>query len=475
MVSNWAFEDVWALRELAELVLQQLKGDVSDLRSLRQSSKLLRSAVDRWGVERLVVRDDIDGHQTDPETLPGRFPVVRRLVLRSISPRTLDALVAFATLGRLSSVEYDECELVEDDVRNMRGLRGLPPMPVERLVVQDSVFASQQALDSLCAVHPAAAVRIENVRLKVAGQQEMMIIGNDEQQFVARLGESRKQCVIPGESRPRTLAFTYNIHLSPQRPLWKSPEALATMQATLERLDLSGNALAPENVQLLFYEGRFSRLTKLRLRSCCLTESHVEIISHATSCVSLEHLDLSGNRLGTPIALYYLASSQQLTSQLRYLSLADQEETTDDWLYGLALTTAHWARLETFNASYSANIGASSMLGICESMPRLTRLLLHDSYVTKDALVLFGHSSLFSDVLEEVDFSAGDRRASECASRGVEARRVEDCFCVRRATRLKVLKLRSSATRQSRKYDRKAVKYLKAMHGDHVAYVVRGL
>ena len=309
----------------------------------------------------------------------------------------------------------------------------------------------------------------------LAGQQEMMIIGNDEQQFVARLGESRKQCVIPGESRPRTLAFTYNIHLSPQRPLWKSPEALATMQATLERLDLSGNALAPENVQLLFYEGRFSRLTKLRLRSCCLTESHVEIISHATSCVSLEHLDLSGNRLGTPIALYYLASSQQLTSQLRYLSLADQEETTDDWLYGLALTTAHWARLETFNASYSANIGASSMLGICESMPRLTRLLLHDSYVTKDALVLFGHSSLFSDVLEEVDFSSGDRRASECASRGVEARRVEDCFCVRRATRLKVLKLRSSATRQSRKYDRKAVKYLKAMHGDHVAYVVRGL
>ena len=470
MACSWAFEDVWALQELAELLLEHL--DVPDLRSLRASSKLLKRAVDGWGIERLVIRDDMEGHQDDLTALPERFPVVRRLVLRSISPRTLDALNAFGSLGHLSSVEYDECELDEDD---MDILRVLPSMPVDRLVVQDCVFASQQALDGLCAVHPANAVRIENVRLRLAGQQELMIIGNEEQQFAARFCASRKQCVIPEESTPTALSFTQNIHLSPQRPLWKSPAALATMQTTLERLDLSGNALALENVQLLFYEGQFSRLAKLRLRSCCLTESHMEIISQATSCVSLDHLDLSDNRLGTPIALYYLASSQQLTSQLRFLSLADQEETTDDWLYGLALTTSHWERLETFNASYSAHIGASSMLGICESMPRLRRLLLHDSYVTKDALALFGQSPLFSDVLEEVDFSVGNRHMSEYASRGVEARRVEDCFCVRRATRLKKLKLRASATRQSRKYDRKALKLLKAMHGDHVAYIVRGL
>ncbi len=471
MASSWAFEDVWGLRELAELLLERL--NVEDLLRLRRSSRLLKQAVDGWGIERLVVRDDIDGHQIDPAALPERFPAVRRLVLRSVSPRTLDALVAFASKGNLSSVEYDGCELGED----FSIVGGLPSMPVERLIVQDCVFASQEGLDGLCSVHPASAVRIENVGLRLAGQQELMIIGNEEQQFAARFCASRKQCVIPDEltAELTAVSFTHNVHLSPQRPLWRSPAALARMQATLEKLDLSGNALALENVQLLFYEGQFGRLAKLRLRGCCLTESHMEIISMATSCVSLEHLDLSGNRLGTPIALYYLASSEQLTSSLRWLSLADQEETTEDWLYGLALTTSYWERLETFNAGYSANIGASSMLGICESMPRLKRLLLHDSYVTKDALALFGISHLFGNVLEEVDFSVGYGQPSECASRGVEARRVEDCLCARRATRLKKLKLRASATRQSRKYDRKALKSLKAMHGDHVAYIVRDL
>ena len=457
MADRWAFEDVWGLRELAELLLRRL--DVDDLVGLRGSCRTLKHAVDEWGIERLVVRDDIDGHQPDPVTLTERFPAVRQLVLRSVSPRTLDALVAFASKGKLASVDYDECELGED----VSIVRGLPSMPVERLVVKDCVFASQEGLDSLCAVHPAGAVRIENVGLKLAEQQELMILGNEEQQFAARLCASRKQCVIPDEfTACDSFSFKQNIHLSPQRPLWKSPAALERMQATLERLDLSGNALALENVQLLFYEGEFSRLAKLRLRACSLTESHMEIISMATSCVSLEHLDLSGNRLGTPIALYYLASSEQLTSQLRWLSLADQEETTEDWLYGLALTTSHWERLETFNASYSSNIGASSMLGICESMPFLRRLLLPHSYVTKDALALFGRSPLFGNVLEEVDLS-------------VEARRVEDCFCAQRATRLKKLTLAASATRQSRKYDRKALKLLKAMHGDHVAYIIRGL
>ena len=109
----------------------------------------------------------------------------------------------------------------------------------------------------------------------------------------------------------------------------------------------------------------------------------------ASGDAALKHLDLGQNRLGTPIALYYLASSAQLTSNLEYLSLADQEETTEDWLYGLALTTSSW-QLKTFNASKSSNVSATSMLGICESMPRLARLLLRTSYVTKDALTLLG-------------------------------------------------------------------------------------
>jgi len=186
--------------------------------------------------------------------------------------------------------------------------------------------------------------------------------------------------------------------------------------------------------------------------------------------VSLEHLDLSQNRLGTPIASYYLASSTLLTSQLTYLSLADQEETTEDWLYGLAITTSRWEKLAALNASYSASISAGSMLGICESMPRLKRLLVRNSYVTKDALTLFGRSNLFTSI-EEIDLSVSGRDGP-CVSRGVEARRVEDCFCARRAENLKVLKLRASATRQSRKYDRKALKALKSMHGEGVKYVI---
>ena len=112
------------------------------------------------------------------------------------------------------------------------------------------------------------------------------------------------------------------------------------------------------------------------------------------------------------------------------------------------------------------------MLGITESMPRLKRLLLRTSYITKDALALFGRSNLFASI-EEIDFSVGGKD-SESASRGVEARRVEDCFRVRPATRLKVMKLRASSTRQSRKYDRKALKALKSMHGTHIKYVVDG-
>ena len=447
---------VWNCRDVSELILAHL--DIDDLRRLRACNALLRSAVDDWGIERLVVCDE-----SLTSLSPGRFPVVTTLVLRTVSARALDVLRAFGATGRLRHVEYSECTLGDVEALQLRQAA----RPVETLVVRDCVFQTQGALECLCAAHPSDVVRIQGVELVVVGKA-LEIIGTDEQQFLARLGASRKQCVIPGLPRAaRTFSWSYNVHLSPQKPLWKSPAALWAFQETLERLDLSGNALALENVQLIFYEGAWRSLEKLRLRDCGLTESHMEIVSQATSCVALKHLDLGQNRLGTPIALYYLASSAQLTSNLEYLSLADQEETTEDWLYGLALTTSSW-QLKTFNASKSSNVSATSMLGICESMPRLARLLLRTSYVTKDALTLLGRSDLFTTI-EEIDFSVG---AGACVSRGVEARRLEDCFCVRRAAKLKCLKLRASATRQSRKYDRKAVKALVEMHGRGVSVVV---
>lgn len=468
-----ALEAVFNCRDVTELILCRLV--LSDLLSLRATSTLLNSAIDEWAIDRLVVCDGND-HRLARLT-PERFPNVRSLILRAVSPCTVRVLCDFAATGLLEDLEYDGCDLGEVEVISLIDSCGRTP--VKRLAVRDVVFETQQALEGLCGAHPAEVVQIEGVRLKVVGK-ELMIIGNDEQQFLARLAASRTQCVIPScvATTPKTpftlssLSFTHNIHLTPQRPLWKTPQALWGFQETLERLDLSGNALAHENMELLFFEGHFKRLEKLRLRDCGLTESHMEIMSQVSSMVRLKHLDLSRNRLGTPIALYYLASSAQLTTNLEYLSVADQEQTTDDWLYGLALTTSRW-QLKTLNASKSSNVSATSMLGICESMPRLCRLLIRTSYVTKDALSLFGRSDLFTTI-EEVDFSAqgASREGGVETSRGVEARRVEDCFCVRKAERLRVLKLRASATRQSRKYDRKALKALKATHGTHVVYVI---
>ena len=278
---DFAFEDVWSLQDIAELLLRRL--DVRDLTSLRAASKLLKAAVDRWGIERLVIRDDAEGEYDDYSKLPARFPVVRWLIVRTISDRTLSTLAAFASKGRLSCVEYDECEVFEQDICTM------PSMPVESLIVRDCEFGTQHALDILCVqLHPANSVRIDGVQLRVVGD-DLLIIGNEQQQFAARLGASRKQCVIPGvtagpmasvvveaqKASIASMAFTYNIHLSPQKPLWKSPTALARMQDTLHSLDLSGNALALDNMHLLFYEGKFHKLAKLRLRDCSLTESHM--------------------------------------------------------------------------------------------------------------------------------------------------------------------------------------------------------
>lgn len=102
------------------------------------------------------------------------------------------------------------------------------------------------------------------------------------------------------------------------------------------------------------------------------------------------------------------------------------------------------------------------MRGLIESwMPKLSRLLLRDSYVTQDALALLGRSDVF-ERLEEIDFSIGDADSL----RGVEVRRLEDCFCQRQACRLKILRLRASGltSRRSKTLDRKARKTLERMH-----------
>eukprot|EP00889_Picochlorum_renovo_P008834 jgi/Picre1/35864/NNA_003323.t1 len=149
-----------------------------------------------------------------------------------------------------------------------------------------------------------------------------------------------------------TLAFTHNI-VRPvdqeiQRPLFEY-FSLPFYQERLERLDLSGNKICPDNLRILLHLGEFHKLKKLRLQDCGLHEAHAQMFLDCCAMPQLKHLDLSLNKLGTQVSLYYLSCSHQLTSQLELLDISAQWYFHDDALAGFSFAADPWTSLKELN------------------------------------------------------------------------------------------------------------------------------
>lgn len=252
------------------------------------------------------------------------------------------------------------------------------------------------------------------------------------------------------------------VHSKQQAPLFSCPSSLSLYQERLENLDLSGNVLGLDNIRLLFQEGTFVKLKRLRLRRCNMHESHAEVMSFSSSLVALCYLDLAENQLGTQASMFYISSSLQLTKQIRYLNLSNQYSCQQDWLYGWYLSINPWERLTTLKLNH-VSFNAAGMHGLLQSlMPSMKQMFLCDSFLTSDALAMLGRSDLLGAHLETLDLSG--------TTHGVEVRRAVSALTKTRAQRLQRLFLKSSGLTSARakSADRKALKALCAFHGPDV-------
>lgn len=447
-----SYELVFGCQDTAVLILQHL--DVESLKSLRVVNKVLQRSVDRWVISRLVLDlDEIRCLETTEkvEILSYRFSSVRHLVIRHAqsSAEIGNVLQIWHTTsmrnGRVTvkKLELDSCIHLECWDTCTYG-EGFLIHGIERLELYGCACDSIDVVSSLSGMLGPilSCIRVEDMDLY-------------DSKFRIPAFENKSKVDI------RTLLFldTINDDQQEQSPLFSSLESLSFYQERLENLDLSGNVLSIDNIRLLFLEGEFLRLKKLRLRRCNLHEGHAEVISFSSSFPALCHLDIADNQLGTQASMYYISSSVQLTKHLYYLDVSNQLCCQEDCIYGLHLSMNFWESLITLKIN-QAKLNAAGMHGLLQSrMPCIRNLVLRETYLTSDALIMLGNSHLFSWQLETLDLSGGVN--------GVEVRRAVGAMTRIRAERLKKLSLKRSGLTSARakSADRKALKELCKFHG----------
>lgn len=453
---NIVLERVFACQDTAVLILRYC--DIETLKELRCVNSLLQCAVDRWGISKVVVDLNVIRSlesTTRVQGLAKRFPSVTLLVVRHASSFA-EVKEGFLTWHstctkehgccHVRHLELDACDLWcrEDCIRNgERPLEG-----VERLELTHCSCTSMEVVSSLSSLIQCSlqSIRIDTVYCSDGKAQIPVFPAGDK-------GISLKTLVFLDTIETRGMT---------QCPLFCSPSSLLFYQERLENLDLSRNALCMDNIRLLFHEGRFVRLQKMRLRECGLHESHAELLSCSSSLPVLHHLDISGNHLGTQASMYYIAASAQLTRQLKYFNISAQSSYQDDALYGWSMTRNTWESLVTLKMNH-ARVNIVGMHGLLQSrMPQIRHIYFRETYITSDALVMLGTSTLFSLRVETLDISG--------TMLGVEVRRAVPALSTVRTTRLRTLLLRGSGLTSARakSADRRALKELCRFHGPTV-------
>jgi len=447
------FEPVFACEDTAVLILQLV--DIQGLKSLRLVNKILRYAVNRWIIKRLIVDlDEIQGSELTRTVawLSMRFPSVDALVIRHANTSAeIQALIHSWSFHfnpdrtHLKTLEIDSSHVDGWDVDMMQDCLFLSE--VERLEISGCPCTSVDAVSAL--MHTLTPCL------------HTLLVDDVEFQ------DSRIRLPVFSDSNGRdikTIIFVNNIQENEahQCPLFCSPSSLSLYQERLENLDLSGNSLGLDNIRLLFHEWEFKKLKKLRLRRCNLYESHAEIMSLSTSLVALCHLDLAENQLSTQASMYYISSSLQFKKQLQYLNLSNQAGCQQDSLYVWFLSMYPWESLVTLKMNH-ASLNAAGMHGLLQTkMVRIRHVSFREAYLTSDALAMLGRSTLFSTQLETLDLRG--------TKHGVEVRRAFPALAYTRGESLKKLYLRGSGLTSARakSADRKALKALRTFHGASV-------
>ena len=480
------FDRVFGCEDTARLVLDRLCQDyhgVTTLRHVRATCRLLQHAIDRWIVSRLVI-DFQKEEALDLNRLAGRFPSVKEIVLRNLSEQCVSVGPIVHEVMQLwvhlRCVEFDECEFGDDwlDDRDSERESVAPaPLPARHSAsssgVEEVIFLQCRFPCAECVPQILGVFRSSHVLANLSLVEPEF--ANERPQ----LPDFRTASHGEAYNLLQSVSFQNAVHLSLndrsvlgegksiQTPLFSTPSSLLFYQERIEKLDLSGNLLCLDNVRLLFYEEKFHKLKKLRLRDCGLHESHAEIMSFSSSLVSLSHLDLSGNQLGTQVAMYFISASEQLTRQLEYLNLSDQAEFQEDAMYGWTMSIRSFESLTTLKLQ-RARVNAAGMHALAQphKMPRIQYISFKDTYIAANALLLLGSSQLFSSQIRRLDFSG--------SAHGVEIRRLASAFCSVQSETLEEVKVRHSGltSRRSKSADRSALKALERFHGKRMKVVI---
>ncbi|WPT14416.1 hypothetical protein PSENEW3_00000546 [Picochlorum sp. SENEW3] len=438
-------ERVFECQDVANLVLRGLCHNKNTLRNIRLSCKLLCHAIDSWTVSTLVldyrvlyaVRDTLED---EIRRRRGKWEMVRHIIFRAFSEDMFKETVSLALEAwpRLTWIEFDGCDFSRDYLDCTKdGLQHC-----RKIIMNNCLVRGERLVDIVKLGHPVLAIQL------------CTWMGEQKPHFPDVRG-----CSDNSTNGLHTLAFTHNI-VRPvdqeiQRPLFEY-FSLPFYQERLERLDLSGNKICPDNLRILLHLGEFHKLKKLRLQDCGLHEAHAQMFLDCCAMPQLKHLDLSLNKLGTQVSLYYLSCSHQLTSQLELLDISAQWYFHDDALAGFSFAADPWTSLKKLNLE-EIQVNAIGMRGLLQaSMPSLECLSLYDSIISADALTVLAGSRLLRNQLRILDLSG--------TNDGVEVRRLAPCFLAENLEecRLETLLLRHSGltSARSKSFDRKAFRQL---------------
>ena len=438
-------ERVFECRDVANLVLRGLCHNKNTLRNIRLSCKILCHAVDAWTVSTLVldyrvlypVRDRLAEYM---RRRGRKWEMVRHIIFRAFSEDMFKDTfyLALEAWPRLSWIEFDGCDLSRDYLHCTKdGLQHC-----RKIVIKNSLVSDQRLVELVKLGEPIFTI------------QQCTWMGEEKPHFpdVRDYDDS-------STSGLHTVSFTYNIvrpvEQEIQRPLFEY-FSLPFYQERLERLDLSGNMICPDNLRILLHLGEFHKLKKLRMQDCGLHEAHAQVFLDCCAMPQLKHLDVSMNKLGTQVSLYYLSCSYQLTSQLELLDISAQWYFHDDALAGFSFAADPWTSLKELNLE-EIQVNAIGMRGLLQaSMPSLECLSLYDSIISADALTVLAGSRLLRNQLRTLDVSG--------TNNGVEVRRLAPCFLQENLEecRLETLLLRHSGltSARSKSFDRKALRQL---------------
>ena len=438
-----SIERVFECQDVSNLVLRRVCQSKTAMRNIRLSCKMLCHAVDAWTVSTLVldyrvlyaVRDTL---VEDMRRRSRKWEMVRHVIFRAFSEDMFKEIfyLALEAWPRLVWIQFDGCDFSRDHLEcTWDGLQNC-----RKIIMNNCLVCNQHLAHMVTLGQPVFAI------------QQCTWMHEEKPHF-----PDIRDC--NGDSGLHTLVFTQNIvrpvNQETQRPMFEY-FSQGFYHERLERLDLSGNMICPENLRILLHLGEFRKLKKLRLQDCGLHEAHAQMFLDCSAMPQLKHLDLSMNKLGTQVSLYYLSCSQQLTRQLEHLDISAQMYFHDDALAGFSFAIDPWISLQELNLE-ETQVNAIGMRGLLQaSMPSLEGLSLYDAAISADALTVLSESHLLRNQLRILDVSG--------TNNGVEVRRVAACFPSEtlEQCRLEILLLRHSGltSARSKSSDRRALRQL---------------